>query len=221
MLNLPPNLPDSIFAMTRDMPWKARNEIERLLIWPLAALGFAASGVQIGPGWRCYGLPILQRHRRGQLTIGEQCDLRSHVRSNPLGPAHACLLSVREAGAALHIGSHFGMTGGAIVCQQAITIGDRVIVGCDTVITDTDFHPLAAAYRHTHPNDGASAPIRIESDVFIGMHALILKGVTIGRGSIIGAGAIVTRDIPPGVIAAGQPARVIGPVAQDEIGHLD
>ena len=57
--------------------------------------------------------------------------------------------------------------------------------------------------------DGAMAPGVIEDDVFIGMNCLILKGVVIGRGSVVGAGSVVTGNIPPGVMGAGNPARVI------------
>lgn len=200
------------WARVAEMPWLLRNEIERLLVWPLAALGWWGSGVQVGRGWRCYGLPVLQRHRRSRVQIGQNCELRSHRRSNPLGPAHPVILSTRRAGAALIIGDGFGMTGGSIVCEQTITIGNRVWVGCNSVITDTDFHPLDPAYRQRQPLDGATAPVVIEDDVFVGMNTLILKGVRIGQGSVIGAGSVVARDIPPGVVAAGNPARVIRPL---------
>ena len=108
--------------------------------------------------------------------------MRSHVRSNPLGPNHAVIVSTRRAGAALTIGDDFGMTGGAIVVEEAVTIGHRVTVGANTVIADTDFHPLDAAMRYEKPLAGATAPIVIEDEVFIGMQTLILKGVTIGTG---------------------------------------
>lgn len=55
----------------------------------------------------------------------------------------------------------------------------------------------------------ASAPVIIGDDVFIGARAIILKGVTIGDGAVIGAGSVVTKSIPPRVIAAGNPARII------------
>lgn len=201
--------PADAARLARDMPWKARNEIARWLLLPLARVQFALAGVAWGSGWALYGLPIIQKHRRSTLTIGARLALRSSARSNPLGPAHPVILSTRRAGAVLTIGDDFGMTGGAVVAEQRITIGHRVTVGANAVITDTDFHPLDAQTRRLRPADGATAPVSIGDDVFIGMHALVLKGVTVGAGSVIGAGSVVTRDIPPGVIAAGNPARVI------------
>jgi acetyltransferase-like isoleucine patch superfamily enzyme len=193
-------------------PWKARNEIERLLLTPFAWLRWRLAGVTIADGWQCYGLPIIQKHRDSTLTIGANANFRSTVRSNPLGVNHACMLSTWTQGAVLTIGAEFGMTGGSIVCAERVTIGNRVFMGANTIITDTDFHPLSPAIRNANPADGKTAPVTIEDDVFIGMQVLILKGVTLGAGSVIGAGSVVTRDIPAGMIAAGNPAQVIRPV---------
>lgn len=101
------------------------------------------------------------------------------------------------------------MTGGSIVVESSITIGSNVSVGANTIICDTDFHPVDSLRRLQDPNHGETAPIKIEDNVFIGMQCLILKGVTIGTGSAIGAGSIVTKDVPPAVVVAGNPARVI------------
>lgn len=212
----PSNLtPLDAARLALDTPWKAVNEIERLLLLPLARLVFAWSGVAWGQGWKLYGLPIIQKHRRGTLRIGARLELRSTARSNPLGPHRPVILSVRRPGAALVIGDDFGMTGGSIVAEERIAIGNRVAVGANTIIADTDFHPLDPAERRRDPLNGATAPIVIEDDVFIGMQCLILKGVTLGRGCVIGAGSVVTRDVPPGMVAAGNPARILRPVQQD------
>ena len=61
---------------------------------------------------------------------------------------------------------------------------------------------------------GTSRPITLEEDVWIGANAVVCGGVTIGKGSVIGAGSVVTRDIPAGVVAAGVPCRVIRPVTE-------
>lgn len=75
------------------------------------------------------------------------------------------------------------------------------MVGADTCIGDTDDHPERL--------DTKPAPVVIGDNVFIGMHCLILKGVTIGENSIIGAGSVVTKDIPANCVAAGVPCKVI------------
>jgi acetyltransferase-like isoleucine patch superfamily enzyme len=196
-------------ALTANTPWKALNEIRRLWLLPWARLYFAAVGVAWGRDWRMYGLPIIQKYRPSTLTIGPGAELRSTVRSNPLGPTHAVILSTRRANARLVIGANFGMTGGTISADESITIGDRVIVGANVTITDSDFHPLDPVQRRLDPLAGATRPVVIGDDVFIGMNSLILKGVTIGARSVIGAGSVVTHDVEPGVIAAGNPARII------------
>lgn len=198
--------------MALDTPWRVRLELRRLASWPVARLIFALAGVRWGRGWRFYGVPILQKHRRSTLLIGDGLELRSIPHSNALGPFHPVILSTRRPGARLVIGRGFGMTGGTICVEESITIGDDVWVGANTTITDTDFHPLDLAARLARPLDGATAPVVIEDGVFIGMQSLVLKGVTIGERSVIGAGSVVTGDIPPGVIAAGNPARVIRPL---------
>src|SRR4051812_29791340 len=159
----PTTPPDSLLSteamrLALDTPWKAINEIERLALWPLAWIQCALAGVGWGAGWKFYGLPIIQKHRRSVMTIGAGMNLRSTARSNPLGANRPCILSTRRAGAVLQIGSGFGMTGGSVVCEERIIIGDRVIVGANSVISDTDFHPLEAERRRTHILDGATAP---------------------------------------------------------------
>ena len=211
--DIPPGLLSmAALRQARDMPWKARNELRRLLTWPAAR--WALRGIELGPGWACYGLPIIQRHRQSQMRIGRGMSLRSSPRSNPLGVKHPVIISTRRASARLYIGDDFGMTGGALVCDERIEIGDRVWVGANTVITDSDFHPLDPALRRAAPLAAATAPVMIASDVFIGMNAMVLKGVTIGAGAVIGAGSVVASDVPAGLIVAGNPARVIGSLGE-------
>lgn len=195
-------------------PWKIQNEIERVLILPLARIRFALAGVRWGNGWLLHGLPVLQRHRGSKMIIGDHLNLRSTVRSNPLGPTHPVIFSTRRNGSVLTIGEGFGMSGGSIVVDESVTIGDYVALGANCLIIDTDFHPLEPYHRREDPSDAATAPIVIEDHVFIGVQSVVLKGVTIGAGSVIGACSVVTRDIPPGVIAAGNPARVIRELEQ-------
>ena len=206
------DVPSSLLSIdalrqAREMPWKAGNEIRRLLVLP--RVWWRLRGVEVGDGWRCYGVPIIQRHRRSTIDIGRALQLRSSASSNPLGPNHPVIISTRRPGACLRIGDDFGMTGGSMVCDQAITIGDRVWVGANAVIIDTDFHPLDPALRRVSPLAADSAPVTIADDVFIGMNSLILKGVSIGEGAVIAAGSVVTRDAPAHALVGGNPAAVI------------
>jgi acetyltransferase-like isoleucine patch superfamily enzyme len=213
----PAGLKESL-SLARDMPWKAANELRRLLTTPYARLYVRSAGVRWGRGWRLYGVPVIQRHRRSELLIGDRLELRSTVHSNPLGPNRQCILTTREPGAKLVIGSDFGMTGGSVICAQSVTIGDRVIVGSNTIITDTDFHPLDAERRRQVPQEGATAPLVIEDDVFIGMNVLILKGVRLGAGCVVGAGSVVTGDVPAEAVVAGNPARIVRPGVNPQTG---
>jgi acetyltransferase-like isoleucine patch superfamily enzyme len=192
-----------------DTSWKIQNKFWSLLAYPYIRLLFAVNKIPWGRKWHFFGVPIIQKHRRSTMHFGPYFNLRSSVRSNPLGPNHPVILCTWQAGAILEIGSHFAMTGGALITAERITIGDRVNIGANTTVLDTDFHPLNAETRWLHPQDAVTKPVTLEDDVFVGMNCLILKGVTIGKGSVIGAGSVVPRDIPAGVIAAGNPAHVI------------
>jgi acetyltransferase-like isoleucine patch superfamily enzyme len=109
-------------------------------------------------------------------------------------------------GAVLTIGKGTYLNRNArVVCHVRIDIGDNCKIAYDTVIMDTDEHDV--------PGGTGPQPVSIGNDVWIGTRAIVLKGVTIGDGAIIGAGAVVTRDIPARSLAVGQPARVIRQLA--------
>lgn len=197
---------------TRATPWKAAAEIRRIAVWPWIRFYLARRGVAVGRGWRIYGAPVIQRHRGSRIAIGENVELRSWPRSSPIGVWHPCTLATWTREASIEIGASFGMTGGVICAGKRVSIGDNVFVGANCTIIDTDFHPLAPNQRRLAPSAGAAAEVIIEDEVFIGTQALILKGAHIGRGSVLGAGSVATGEIPAGVIAAGNPARIIGEV---------
>lgn len=195
-------------------PWKITNRILSWFVYPYIRFFFALNRISWGRGWRFYGTPIIQKHRKSSMSFGAHLQLRSSCNSNPLGPNHPVILCTWEPGAVLAIGDNFAMTGGSICAAEKIAIGSNVSVGANCTIVDTDFHPLDPEFRHQHPQEATTAPVTIEDDVFIGMNCLILKGVTVGRGSVIGAGSVVTKDVPSCVIVAGNPAKVLR-----EVGH--
>lgn len=192
-----------------DTPWKISNKFFSVFIHPYIRLLFAFYKIPWGIGWHFYGIPVIQKHRQSKIHFGKGLNLRSSVTSNPLGPNHPVIFCTWERGAVLDIGDNFAMTGGSICVADKVTIGNDVAVGANSIIADTDFHPLSWELRHSQPQQANTAPILIGDHVFIGMSCLILKGVTIGHSSVIGAGSVVTKSVPPGVIVAGNPARII------------
>jgi acetyltransferase-like isoleucine patch superfamily enzyme len=200
-----------------DTPWKIQNELLRFLAYPWVRWLFAVNGIPWGHGWRFYGIPIIQKHRKSHMSFGPGMRLRSSVRSNPLGPGHPVILSTWWADAILKVGANFAMTGGALCAAESIIIGDYVAVGANSTIVDTDFHPLDPLERRLQQSEGKTAPVIIGDNVFIGMNCLILKGVSIGEGSVIGAGSVVTKSVPPLAIAAGNPARVIKGLTKSDV----
>lgn len=125
-------------------------------------------------------------------------------------------------GARLRIGHH--TTVGAhtrIWACREIDIGNYVLISHQVDIHDSDSHPLDARLRrkqtvdfceHHAPmaqSDVLSAAVRIEDDVWIGFKASILKGVTVGRGAVVAAGSVVTKDVPAFALVAGNPAKVV------------
>lgn len=104
--------------------------------------------------------------------------------------------------AKLVIGSGYINFHSKLHCFNHIEIGNNVIISENVIIRDSDNHQII-------DGNSMSAPIVIKNNVWIGMAAIILKGVTIGEGAIVAAGAVVTRDVPAHTIVAGVPAKVI------------
>lgn len=146
--------------------------------------------------------------RGGKVRIGDNLYFSSGDAVNPIGSNLQGAIYV-ESGASLKIGNNVGMSSTRMWIHDSVTIGDNVKIGACVLITDTDAHPLDYLARRTSIEGTKSAPIVIEDDVWVGAHSIILKGVTIGARSIIGAGSVVTKSIPADCVAAGNPCRVI------------
>ena len=111
-------------------------------------------------------------------------------------------ISINE-GAVLEIGSGFVNHGARIHCFNSIKIGEHVYIGDDVAIRDSDGHAIVGS------ENPMTMPIIIEDHVWIGAKVTILKGVKIGEGSVVAAGALVTKDVPTRCMVAGVPAKVI------------
>lgn len=145
-----------------------------------------------------------------KLIIGDNLDVRSGFCYNPISRNIRTAFCL-EKGARVVIGNNVGISGSCIRAHQSITIGNNVKIGGDSLIVDSDGHALDAEIRRTERDreEKLCAPVVIEDDVLIGARCIIMKGVTIGHNSIIGAGSIVTKSIPANSVAAGNPCKVI------------
>jgi acetyltransferase-like isoleucine patch superfamily enzyme len=122
---------------------------------------------------------------------------------------HDVFLKIVHDDARLAVGDYtFIGTGAEIDVEQSVTIGAHTLIAPNVFITDHTHN--AAAEVRLDEQGGRSAPVVIGNDAWIGTRAVVLAGVTIGDGAIVGAGAVVTKDVPPNAIAAGVPAKVIG-----------
>lgn len=163
------------------------------------------------------GGEILPENRRQpeSITVGAG----THIRGQLFTFAHGGRIAM---GSYCYVGDN-----SKLWSASRLTIGDRVLIGHNSSIFDCDTHPMNAGERHRqyleiitngHPLeiDLREEPVTISDDVWIGCNVVVLKGVTIGRGAIIGAGSIVTSDIPPYVVVAGNPAKIIRELTPDE-----
>lgn len=175
------------------------------------------AGAKCGKNVRILGHPYVQISR-GSLTIGDDFYMTNGDGINPLsGNQRGAFFT--EPGASIAIGRHVGMSGTRMWIARSLTIGNNVNIGAGVMLIDTDCHQMdyrmrrhdaARMFSEAQLRDGVrSAPIVIEDDVWIGANVVVLKGVTIGARSVVGAGSIVTHDIPADCVVAGNPARVI------------
>ena len=165
-------------------------------------------GVRTGAGVILTGLPRIKKFPGASITIGNGVTIHSMARMNPVLSHHACLAALsHEARITLEDGC--GVSGATLGCVNGIHIGRHTLIGADTLILDNDMHypRSGASWGSTWGNPGQGKPIHIGEGCFIGARAIILKGVTIGPGAVVAAGAVVTRDVPPGCLAIGNPAK--------------
>lgn len=165
---------------------------------------------EIGSGSVLYkGSNIVNiQSNRNKITIGSNC----HIKGELLVFAHGGKI---ELGEYCYVGDNT-----RIWSAGNIRIGNRVLISHNCNLFDNDTHPLDPELRHKqfkaiittgHPTDIdlKEKDIIIEDDVLIGANSIILKGVTLGTACVVGAGSVVTRDVPPYAVVAGNPAKVV------------
>ena len=157
------------------------------------------------------GCPRVYISLKARCEFGKGLKMNNRESANPIGRFQSCVFVVSGNGF-LKIGNNVGVSSVAIVCHNSISIGNDVNIGGNVVIYDTDFHSLNSIDRLNGMDDRRNtktSPVVIGDNAFIGGHSTILKGVSVGKNSIVGACSVVTRDIPENEIWAGNPARFI------------
>ena len=117
--------------------------------------------------------------------------------------------------ASVTIGDHCTLVAPILRIESALTIGDYALIAHDVVITDCEGIDRArprVAHGRLAPCNCEPRPVRIGDDVWIATRAIVLAGVTIGDGAIVGAGAVVSQDVPARTIVSGNPARVVATI---------
>ena len=173
--------------------WKARQYVLSLALTPLRT----RPADSVGSGVRCIGRPTMVN--LGIMTLGDHVVLRSRPVPVELATSRGGELSI---GASTSINA-----GSSIHADRLVHIGARVRVAPYVHIMDTSFHDLS-----THRRRPDARPVFIDDDVWICVKATVLPGVTIGKGAVVGAHSVVTKDVPAGAIVTGSPARVVGEV---------
>jgi acetyltransferase-like isoleucine patch superfamily enzyme len=160
---------------------------------------------RVGRGFRAERLPYLRG--RGRLWLGD--DVRLSGRSCfyfMRGPAGTPEIRIGDG---VFIGN-----GCTLSAAERIEVGPRCLIAPGVRIHDNDGHPLDAAQRMAGLPMGPDSirPVVIEEGVWLAAQAVVLKGVRIGARSVVGAGAVVTDDVPADSVVAGNPARVVKPL---------
>ena len=139
------------------------------------------------------GKPDIQNE--GTLELGNIVRVWSNVRK--------CRLSVKK-GAKLTIGNNCRINGPVIVATNNISIGNNCRIAPDVYVMDGDFHSTS-----NRLDPGKSSSITIEDDAWVATRAMVMKGVTIGKGAVVAAGSVVTKSVAPYTLVGGVPAKFI------------
>lgn len=182
-----------------------------LRLWPswLWRLEARFKGVEFQGKCQFQGRPLISVARGAQIVLGDGVGFYSSTRANPLGSFQPCVLRALAPGARLILGPRVGLSGTVLCAGAAIEVGEGTIFGSGAMVIDNDFHAPKGEWDWAADYQANARPVRIGRGAFVGARAIILKGVTIGDRAVIGAGAVVTQDVPPNSTAAGNPAHLV------------
>jgi acetyltransferase-like isoleucine patch superfamily enzyme len=167
--------------------------------WHRIKFKLALKDVRIGSAFRVYGKMIVRGP--GKVRIG------SNFYVDGLTNNHVCL-SVGVPGALIEFGDNCGLNGTVLQCSRHIRVGDWSNIA-DAYITDTPAHTLSRNRRQLGSIDISGVPVEIKQNVWVSTKVVILHGLTIGENSVIAACSLIRKDVPPNVMVAGNPQKIV------------
>jgi acetyltransferase-like isoleucine patch superfamily enzyme len=166
------------------------------------------------------GIPLIDLREGGRLFIGKGVTLNSRNKGYHVNMHSPVKLYADRPGAEIRIGDKTRINGACIHAYQSVVIGSRCLIGANCQIFDGSGHDLGFpdVEERIH-TEGSSRPIVIEDDVWIGANSIILPGIRIGKGSVIGAGSVLIKNVPPMAVVRGHPGKVVldyGKLTEDD-----
>jgi len=156
------------------------------------------------------GMPRVQIGDGASVVLGDNVTLNSKDRGYHLNLYAPMKLMADRPGARILVGDNTRMSGTCIHAHKSVTVGRNCLIAGNTQIFDGNAHDLAfPRVEERLQTAGDAEEIVIEDNVWIGANSIVLPGVRIGYGAVVGAGSVVTRDVPRFALAAGNPARVV------------
>jgi acetyltransferase-like isoleucine patch superfamily enzyme len=185
--------------------------VDRFFSTLRSRLSLGWQGAVVGKRLRTSGPCFFKLRQAASVRIGNNVTFIADIRSNRVGLTNPVVLETLGDGE-IEIGDFSGGSSVVISSRSKVVIGKHVLLGGNVRIFDHDFHALDFEARRSPVNDQRDVkcrPITIGDDVLIGTNVTVLKGVYIGDRVIIGAGSVVTCDVPADEVWAGNPVRFI------------